>query len=161
VSREAAEQAVLNGLAWGIASTQKAATHTFVNNLETDFVVTFNQPVTLTMLADASGGIYATCGVLPRKKLTMPREFLEEGLRALEATFRTGPVLALPAKVDVTPAVASVDIQGYRTEFVRKPPLAPAFVEVPVPEVVPVGELPLKRAVLTEGWLRVYQAKNP
>ena len=113
------------------------------------------------MLADASGGIYATCGALPRKKLTMPREFLEEGLRALEATFRTGPVLALPAKVDVTPAVASVDIQGYKTEFVRKPPLASEFVEVPVPETVPVGELPLTRAVLTEGWMRVYQAKNP
>jgi hypothetical protein len=31
---------------------------------------------------------------------------------------------------------------------------------VAVPETVPVGELPLKRAVLTEGWLRVYQAKN-
>ena len=61
----------------------------------------------------------------------------------------------------MTPAVASVDIQGYRTEFVRKPPLAPEFVEVPVPEMAPVGELPLKRAVLTQGWLRVFQAKNP
>lgn len=161
VSREAAEKAVLNGLAWGVASTQQAATHVFVQNLETDFVVPFNQPLTLAILADPSGGIYATCGALPRKKLTMPREFVEPGLRALEATFRTGPVLALPAKVDVTPAVAAVDIQGYRTEFVRKPPLASEFVEVAVPETVPVGELPLKRAVLTEGWLRVYQAKNP
>ena len=162
VSREAAQQAVLNGLAWGVATTQQAAVHLFVKDLETDFVVGVNQPpLTLTILADASGGIYATSGALPRKKLTMPREFLEDGLRALEATFRAGPVLALPAKVDVTPAVASVDIQGYRTEFVRKPPLAPGFVDVPVPEVVPVGDLPLKRAVLTEGWMRVYRPKNP
>jgi hypothetical protein len=50
--------------------------------------------------------------------------------------------------------------QSFKTEFVRKPPLAPAFVEVPVPEVAPIGELPLKRAVLTDGWLRVYQP-NP
>src|SRR4030095_8820899 len=44
VSREAAQQAVLNGLAWGVASTQQPAVHPFVKDLETDFVLGVNQP---------------------------------------------------------------------------------------------------------------------
>src|SRR5262249_42751920 len=105
VSKEAADKAVLNGLLQGLPVGFNAVPvkHPFIKDQINLFPISPNQPRDLIILVDVRGGLYATCGVLPRKKITMPREFLEAGLRNLEPTFRVGPVLTAPGDGSVRP----------------------------------------------------------
>ena len=51
-------------------------------------------------------------------------------------------------------------MDGYGTEFVREEP-GHTFIERSLPPLPPTAELPLGRAMLTDGWLRVTRRPDP
>src|SRR5262249_18611842 len=101
VDKAAVESAILNGLEDATARIGNlVVAHTFVRDpagADSTFTLTGQTPQELLLLLDVKGGVYLTSGVLPRKKLSMPREFLEPALEKLAPTFRVGPVLSFPA----------------------------------------------------------------
>ena len=163
VSTSARDKAVLNGLSSGHGSMVQAVTHTFVSSTATNFSVVLNQMKDVTILADARSDIYATCGVLPRKKITMIPEFINGPLRQLEPTFRVGPIMTARRDGLLRAFVAQPDIEGYNAEFLYYQPaegkVPDAFPESVLTPAPPLAELPDGRATLAGGWIRVFQAK--
>lgn len=168
VTLEAAQKAILNGLAMGIPYLSHSGLevrHPFVKDQESIFAVPADQNTDLVILADPRGGLYATCGALPRKKITMPREFIDASLKHLEPTFRVGPVFTTKAMGALKTLAPPPQIDGFATEFVFRSPgsngAADTFPEAEVPPVPPVGELPRERVVLSDGWMRVFRPQQP
>jgi hypothetical protein len=161
VSAEAVTNALLSGFVYQVTSGPSlAATDPFVAGQVSEFPVTVGQQtaVDLLILADARASLYATCGVLPRKKITLHHDYLQVGLQTLEPTFRAGPNLIFPTANTETPAVPAIDLTGYDTRFVREQAEAqpPADnTEIPIPTVEPVAALPAGRATVGGGWLRL------
>jgi hypothetical protein len=52
-------------------------------------------PVRVTLLLDPRGIVSARCGLLPTREMVLPSSFVEEPLRAMQATFRSGPLLTV------------------------------------------------------------------
>jgi hypothetical protein len=159
VSKEAAEKALINGMVHELKGWVIPVDHPFIKEQVSEFDIRVGETKDLTVLMDTRGGMYATCGVLPRKKITLPREHLDMGLGHLEPTFRTGPVLAQVEKDSIKPAIPSIDLQGLDSQLVRQLPNSSNFDETPLPKVLPVSELPQGRVFLTEGWVRVSRPK--
>jgi hypothetical protein len=99
------------------------------------------------LLRDVRRGIYATSGVLPRKVVTLPKEFLEAAISRMEPTFRVGPVLTSLRLGTLRVMVPPPSIDGHTAAFVQQMADGgdgPAdFVPTPVPAAPPVAELPL------------------
>jgi hypothetical protein len=168
VSTVAKDKAILNTLqlnlpAFHTAPRAEPANHPFIANQPAEFPLTQNQAADILILADPRGGLYGTAGVLPRKKITMPREFIDATLRSLEPTFQIGPVLTSSRLGTVKPFVPPPQIEGYSAEFVyeQQDPQTQmeTFPDTEVAPVPPLGELPSGRVTLSDGWIRVYKAK--
>jgi hypothetical protein len=123
------------------------------------FSVTPNQPpITATLLCDVTAGLYATCGALPRKKITIPREYLDDPMRALEPALQIGPFVMFKQADLVMPVLPPPDVDGYGAAVVYHDASAvdaAGYPAVRVPAALPVNELPPKRVVLSEGWYRL------
>jgi hypothetical protein len=48
----------------------------------------------LTLIMDPHAAVHARCGILPEKDVILIREWVDDALAAMKATFRTGPLLA-------------------------------------------------------------------
>ncbi len=168
VSMIAKDKAILNTLhinlpAFHTAPRGEPANHPFIANHAAEFTLTQNVSMNVLILADPRGGLYGTTGALPRKKITMPREFIDATLRSLEPTFQIGPVLTSSRLGSVKPFVPPPQIEGYSAEFVYEKEDPETHVESFPDEAVapmpPLGELPNGRASLSDGWIRVFKAK--
>jgi hypothetical protein len=160
VSPEAVSGAIVNVFTSNIDGDLKIdplkgipATHPFVAERSSTFPVAPNAPQTFVILADPRGSLYATCGVLPRKKVSVPKEFMDAALRNVEPTVRVGPVLATGEAGAPKVMVPPPQIEGYQAEFVSEH--QGAYTEVPISPVPPLAELPKERVVLTDGWMRI------
>lgn len=153
-SLQAAEKAVLNQMVTG-AGTQKTEpiSHPFIAGQVAEFDLPADQPLDLVVLADARGGVYATSGVLPRKSIVMPKDFIEPALARMRPTFRVGPILGFDRDDGIVPVMPAPFIEGLRAAFVHDDDQT--YPEVPIPPTLGVGELPPARAKLTEGWARM------
>lgn len=166
VDKGAAEYAILNGLSMGVSAffgKGLEVTHPFVAGQESVFKVEANKNTDLVILADPRGGLYATCGALPRKNIILPREFIQASIKHLEPTFRVGPIFTNKIMGSVKALVPPPKIDGLDVEYVYRKPAeqdAPeTFPSAPVAPVPPVGELPKDRVTLTDGWMRVFKPK--
>lgn len=163
VSKDAADKAILNGLTTGIlvnAQNGFAVTHPFVKNQVNVMKVTADAPQDVIMLTDIRGDIYATCGVLPRKSITVPKDFLDASLKNMEPVFPVGPIFSVGATTDVKPLFPPPQVQGYDVSFVFRSPSAPnQFPDTPMPPSSPIGDLPPLRVTLNEGWVRMQMRK--
>lgn len=162
VDSEAAEEAVLNELpVFGISKA--AATHPFVNGLESIFPLTLGESLDLTVLVEAGAGLHAVCGVLPRKKITVPREFLA-GVERIEPTFRVGPLLSIPSLGALNPILPTPRVEGHDVEWVRYEPGEDGeegeWRENVVPQLPPVGAVPPRRARVSQGWMRLVRRED-
>lgn len=153
-SPQAVQEAVLNQMVTsaGVQKTREI-THPFIAGQVSEFDVPANVPLGLTVLADARGGIYATCGMLPRKSIVVPKDFIEPALERLRPTFRVGPILGFVRDETMVPVMPAPFIEGMRGAFVHDDDAT--YPEVPIPPVLGVGELPPSRVRLTEGWARM------
>jgi len=55
----------------------------------------------ITMLMDPRASVHAQTGILPLKRLDLPSKFVNDSLKNMEVTFRTGPLLTDIQTVDV------------------------------------------------------------
>lgn len=134
-------------------------------------------PVRATLLMDPRGTVSARCGLLPTRDIVLPPGFVEGPLRAMQATFRAGPLLTV-----LRPPAPAADGDGAPA---TPPNAAPAAMPCPVPAtragawewiepgvegpplVRPVvavdarAELPELPASLREGYLRLTPSPDP
>lgn len=67
-------------------------------------------PVVLTLLLDPGTRAHATCGLVPRKAIGLPRGFVEPALARIAPSFRFGPLLVDPAVIRMPkPSVLAED----------------------------------------------------
>jgi hypothetical protein len=164
VSKEAADHAILNGLTAGLAYSNPnglAVTHPFVVNQVNVITVPPDTPRDVIMLSDIRGDLYATCGVLPRKSITVPKDFLDAALQNMEPVFPVGPVFTTATATAVNPMFPPPMVQGYDASFVYSAAgAANPFPETAMPPTSPVGDLAPGRATINEGWVRLQVHKT-
>jgi hypothetical protein len=160
VSKDAAEHAIINGLTAGLPFNLPnglAVNHPFVKNQVNAITVTADTPQDVILLTDIRGDLYATCGVLPRKSITVPKDFLDAAIKNMEPVFGVGPIFTVGATQDVKPLFPPPQVTGYDASYVyAAAPGAPdAFPETPLPPSAPIGDLAPDRVTLNEGWVRL------
>ncbi len=155
VSLEAAEKAVLNQMVFGAFQNTEKVTHPFVVDQVAGFELAANTTFDTVLLADARGSMYATCGVLPRKTIVVPKDFVEPALKKLEPTFQVGPILGFESQGTLVPVLPAPRIEGMDAEFVHDDDAT--YPEIALPPTLSVSELPAKRVRLTEGWVRMFK----
>jgi hypothetical protein len=157
VSIEAAQHAILNGLTEGIVYNSQLGepvTHPFVLNQVNRIAIQADTPQNVILLTDIRGDIYASSGVLPRKSITVPKDFLDAALTNMEPVFAVGPVFTVTSSTGtVLPLFPPPQVQGYDASFA--PDGGDPAQELPMPPATPLGDLPLTRVKLDEGWMRL------
>ena len=120
VSLEAATKAVLNQMIFRSGSQKtQAVTHPFIEGQVAEFDLPANAPLDVVVLTDARGSLYATCGMLPRKTIVVPKDFVDPALKRLEPTFAVGPVLGFDMQGTLVPVLPAPKIEGMEAEFVH------------------------------------------
>lgn len=112
--------------------------------------------VMLTLLVDPRGGVHATSGILPRKRIELMREHVETALENMSVTFRIGPVLSDPSTIRMP---LPAEIRG-NWSWVRKTGLT-VWEESPVVDAVPEPKLTPTPSRIHEGWLKLSGYENP
>ena len=167
VSVEARTEAILDGFRqetpWDFNQPYQVE-HEFISQQESKFQIVHDQPMDVIILSDLRGSLYATFGVSPRKKIKIPKEFLTAALANMEPTFRTGPIMTVVRNDSLRPLLSPPDIEGHVAEYVYSREEAEgaeaSFAETPLPPAPPIAELPPGRAMLHEGWIRVFRRKS-
>lgn len=111
--------------------------------------------VMLTLLVDPRGGVHATSGILPRKKIELMREHVAAALENMSVTFRIGPVLSDPSTIRMP---LPAEIRG-NWSWVRKTGLT-VWEESPVVDAVSEPKLTPTPSRIHEGWLKLSGYEN-
>ena len=109
-----------------------------------------SKSVMLTLVLDPRGGVHATSGILPRKKIELMREQISDALANMAVTFSVGPVLSNPETVRMP---IPAEISG-NWNWVRKSNLT-LWEETPVQTVGQEPRLNPVPAQIHEGWLKL------
>ena len=113
------------------------------------------EPVDVLVLADIAGTVTVTTGILPRAEVRQPAEWTAGAPRLL-SSFRFGPLLVDPTTVRL-PAPAGDDTIS---RWVRRP-VPTAWADDPVVEPPQAGDLPVRPAVVEEGWIALREPPKP
>lgn len=116
------------------------------------------QLVRLTLLLVPGTAVSATSGLLPRKRIALARDWVQEALERLSPSFRVGPVLLESTSEGVRlPRVAAL---GPDQRFTHKPdPLG--WRDDPILAATQTAYLPDQPAGVREGWIRVSPPAAP
>jgi hypothetical protein len=125
-------------------------THPYVDDRETPLVARPGQTVRLTVLMAPGGSAHATCGLVPRVRTSLSREWVASALKLLMPTFRVGPALVDPSAVRV-PKTTGLPKQQV---FTARPDPA-SWRDDPIAAATQDALLPTAAAVVREGYLRI------
>ena len=125
-------------------------THPYVDDDETPLQARPGQKVRLTVLMAPGGSAHATCGVFPRVRTSLSREWVASALKLLMPTFRVGPVLLDPSAVRV-PKTTGLPKQQV---FTARPDPA-TWHDDPIAAATQDALLPPAAAVVREGYVRI------
>ena len=125
-------------------------THPYVDDSEAPLQARPGQTVRLTVLMAPGGSAHATCGLFPRVRTSLARDWIAPGLKQLMPTFRVGPVLVDPAAVRVPKTTGLPKDQV----FTARPDPA-SWRDDPISAATQDALLPTAPAVVREGYLRV------
>ena len=161
VSMDAANNAILSGLSQPLFYTGPPTlkvTHPFIEPQQ-NAITPGGAPVDVVVLADARGAYYATCGVVPRKKIVMPMEYIQPVIANIEPVIQAGPVVTIDGPTGVQPVLADPKIEGMTGVFIfdLKDPVtqADSYPALTLPRALPLADLPTDRIVLDSGWIRL------
>jgi hypothetical protein len=161
VSREVIDNAVINGLRDSIYGSIGVAKldHPFVADPAVGpsrFTLAPNQQREFSLFVEVGGAVTLTCGVLPRKKLTLDPWFTDPAVRHMEPTLAVGPVLAVPGLDGrPVPLLPHPDVPGHEEWWLERPTGDGAWEVQTIAALPSTGAVPRTRAVLTEGWIRL------
>jgi hypothetical protein len=117
------------------------------------FVKPDGPPVTVTMLVDPRGSVHAYTGLLPVVSAALPGRLVEDFIRRLRVTFRTGPVIADPGTMRLP---QPAEQHGVWSWVQAAPPgQAAAWEEDVLVDADDQARLPDQQLQLREGWLRL------
>lgn len=127
-------------------------THPFVDDSEQPLAVRPGQLVRLTVLMVPGGAAHATCGMLPRTRVQLARDWTADAMQQLSPSFRTGPVLLDPKtvrmpKITALPANQVFTARDTETTW-HDDTIAAATQDALLPDLPPV---------LREGYIRAQQ----
>jgi hypothetical protein len=111
-------------------------------------------PVTVTLVLDPRGPVHAFTGILPVTTATLPPHLVEDFVKQLAITFRTGPIVS-------DPGTLRVPLPGGRHgawDWVQATPTG--WEEDPIVAADDVARLPDALLELREGWLRLADADD-
>jgi hypothetical protein len=131
-------------------------THPYVDDSEAPLQARPGQTVRLTVLMAPGGSAHATCGLFPRVRTSLARDWIAPGLKQLMPTFRAGPVLVDPAAVRVPKTTGLPKEQVFT---VRPDPAS--WRDDPISAATQDALLPTAPAVVREGYLRVALPDSP
>ena len=132
------------------APTVVPITHPYVDDSEAPLKTRPGQTVRLTVLMAPGGSAHATCGLLPRVRTSLSRDWVASALKLLMPTFRVGPVLVDPSSVRV-PKTTGLPKQQV---FTARPDPA-SWRDDPIAAATQDALLPTEAAVVREGYLRI------
>jgi hypothetical protein len=132
------------------APTVVPVTHPYVDDSEAPLKARPGQTVRLTVLMAPGGSAHATCGLLPRVRTSLSRDWVASALKLLMPTFRVGPVLVDPSAVRV-PKTTGLPKQQV---FTARPDPA-SWRDDPIAAATQDALLPTEAAVVREGYLRI------
>jgi hypothetical protein len=125
-------------------------THPYVDDSEAPLQARPGRTVRLTVLMAPGGSAHATCGLFPRVRAELSREWLAEALAQLMPTFRVGPALVDPATVRVPKSTGLPKQQVFTSR-----PDPSSWRDDPIAAATQDALLPTDPAVVREGYLRV------
>ncbi|MBS0255152.1 MAG: hypothetical protein JSS36_08075 [Proteobacteria bacterium] len=106
-------------------------------------------PLTLAMLVDPRGKVFATSGVLPTKSIDIPAEQFAKAMQSLKMTFLAAPIISDSGQV----ALPLRETPGYDWAWLQQGSRLAWTVEPVAPDnpaVMPVGT-----QVVRDGWLQL------
>jgi hypothetical protein len=104
---------------------------------------------TVTLVMDPRGPVHAFTGILPVTTASVPSQLVEDFIRQLAVTFRTGPIVADPGTMRI-PLPAH---QQGAWDWVQANPLG--WEQDPIVDTDDIARLPDAQLQLREGWLRL------
>ncbi len=113
------------------------------------------QSVTVTMLLDPRGSVHAYTGILPVAAAALPADVVETFIRALQVTFRTGPILADP---DTLRTPKPAEDQGLWNWIQQTAP--GTWETTAIVDADDTALLPDANLTLREGWLQLTSLKG-
>jgi len=158
-AEDAVKSALLNGMTGrdpsAVQSTEdiknQEITNSFVRDPEgadTTFTLLDPERKELLVFLDIKGAMYVTSGLLPRKRITLPRELLDGALKNLAPSLSVGPVLAFPDGDKSNPFLPAPSVEGFTCQWIEEG----AHAAEPLPPTPPDGVTPPARCSVTEGW---------
>lgn len=114
------------------------------------------QTVKLTLLMDPGGRVHVTAGVVPRKEITLMRDWTTHALNRIAPSFRAGPVLVDPVRVSLPKAIGLAPDQLWTR---RDSPTT--WRDDPILAATGEAELPDRSPVAQEGYLRARPPEDP
>lgn len=110
------------------------------------------EPIDVLVLCDVAGSVTITTGILPRVEVRLPAQWTAGAPRLL-SSFRFGPLLVDPTTVRLPAPLGDDTI----SPWVRRP--APtSWADDPIVESPQAGDLPVRPAVVEEGWIALREA---
>jgi hypothetical protein len=125
-------------------------THPYVDDSEAPLRARPGQTVRLTVLMAPGGSAHATCGLLPRVRTALARDWIAPALKLLTPTFRVGPILVDPGAVRVPKTTGLPKEQV----FTARPDPA-SWRDDTIAAATQDALLPAVPAVVREGYLRI------
>jgi hypothetical protein len=117
--------------------------------------------VTVTMLIDPRGRVHAYTGILPVVSTALPGQLIEEFIRGLQVTFRTGPVVADPSTLRIPQPAEDHGIWSWVQA--TAPPTGgqgTTWTEEVIVNADDQARIPDAQLQLREGWLKLSGLKE-
>jgi hypothetical protein len=108
------------------------------------------------MLVDPRGSVHAYTGVLPVVSAALPGQLVEEFIRELQVTFRTGPVIADPGTLRIPQPAEQHGVWSW-VQAVAPPSGSQGakWAETSIVDADDRARMPDAQLQLREGWLRL------
>jgi YVTN family beta-propeller protein len=106
----------------------------------------------VTMLLDPRGGVHASTGILPTKRIGLPAKYVDGALGAMEVTFRAGPLITDPYAIRVP---RPAEQNGEWSWVQRSAEHAGQWEESAIVKATQQARLPDAPLALRSGWLKL------
>ena len=114
------------------------------------------QTIFVTLIVDPRGGIHASSGILPRKRISLLRDHLSGALEKMAPTFSIGPVLVDPTTIRMP---IPTELQGDWKWTRRDTPTT--WQEDLITQATKDAHLPDEIPTFNEGWLKLFGGLGP
>jgi hypothetical protein len=136
-----------------VQNSPQAGTQPFQGDI---FLNCDGEPITLTMLVDPRGSVHAYTGILPVVSASLPGQLIEDFIKSLQVTFRTGPIIADPGTLRIPQPAEAHGVWSWIQQ--TAPPSngqAATWEQDTIVDADDQARMPDAQLQLREGWLQL------